>query len=82
MPPLIFGRGIKGMTGCRPPRLGNPDVQYELKTGAAPARERPILRRLNASHAQQNDNMMTVEQLTSGPHPGSFMHNGGGGGSS
>lgn len=56
-------------------------MQYELKTGAAPARERPILRRLNASHAQQNDNMMTVEQLNPGP-PGSFLHNGGGGGSS
>jgi hypothetical protein len=32
--------------------------------------ERPVLRRLDASDAQQNDNMMSPEDLNAGPHLG------------
>jgi hypothetical protein len=35
--------------------------------------ERPVLRRLDASDAQDNDNMMNIEQFNAGPHPGTSM---------
>jgi len=54
-------------------------VQNEMKNGAERAAwERPTLRRLDASDAQQNDNMMSIEMLNSGPHPGTDMVTGGG----
>lgn len=56
-------------------RLGNYDVQHDAKTGAQRlAWERPTLRRLDASDAQQNDNMMQIEDLNAGPHLGTPMN--------
>ena len=50
-------------------------MQNEVKTGAQRlAWERPTLRRLDASDAQQNDNMMQIEDLNAGPHLGTPMN--------
>lgn len=49
----------------------------DLKVGAERlAWERPVLRRLDASDAQQNDNMKSNEDLNAGPHLGDFMGRG------
>jgi hypothetical protein len=46
----------------------------DLKTGAERlVWERPVLRRLDASDARQNDNMKSIEDLNAGPHLGDIM---------
>jgi hypothetical protein len=45
----------------------------ESKDVSRLAWERPVMRRLDASDAQDNDNMMNIEDFNAGPHLGSDM---------